>query len=232
MKTALVTGANRGLGFELSRQLGKKGYKVYMGSRNLDKGLKAAESLGNEGLDVEVISLDVTKSADVKSAVDKIKKESGHLDVLVNNAGVMLDTGDDSNSALKVDPVIVLKTMEVNLTGPLRTSQAFAPLMSGRDARIINFSSGMGQLSEMGGGWAAYRTSKTALNALTKILSNELESYSISVNSVCPGWVKTDMGGEAAPRMPEEGVAGALRLATMDSPPTGKFFRDDKEIDW
>lgn len=231
MKIALVTGANRGLGLETSRQLAKKGFKVYLGARDLDKGLKAKDALVKEGLDVEAIALDVTKSSTIKEAASRVKKEAGRLDVLVNNAGVMLDGGEGSNTAMKVDPLIVLRTMEVNLAGPLKMAQAFVPLM-GEGGRIVNVSSGMGAISEMEGGWAGYRTSKAALNALTKILSVELREAKISVNSVCPGWVRTDLGGEKAPKSPEEGVESAVWLATMDSPPSGKFFRDKKEINW
>ena len=231
MKTALVTGANRGLGFEISRQLAKQGFKVYMGSRDLDKGLKACEKLRKEGLDVEALALDVTKSASIKEAAGKVKHGSGFLDVLVNNAGVLLDTGE-ANKAMNVDPLIVLKTMEVNLAGPLKMAQAFVPLMKERRGRIINVSSGMGALTDMEGGWAGYRTSKAALNALTIILSKELEQDGVSVNSVCPGWVRTDLGGESAPRSPEEGALGTVWLATMDNPPTGKFYRDKNEIPW
>lgn len=231
MKTALVTGANRGLGLETVRQLAQEGFRVYMGCRSLDKGLTALEQLNKRAWDIRPLELDVTKSSSVKEAAAKVKKESGSLDVLVNNAGVMLDTGEGSNRAMKVDPLIVLKTMETNLAGPLKMVQAFAPLM-GEGARVINVSSGMGSLEEMAGGWAAYRTSKAALNALTKILADELSDKNISVNSVCPGWVRTDLGGENAPRTPEEGVKSAVWLATMDNPPSGKFFRDLKEIAW
>lgn len=232
IKTALVTGANRGLGLETCRQLAKLGHEVYLGARDLDKGLKAASELEKEGLKVFPIELDVTKSASIKSAVNIIQERSAGLDVLVNNAGVMLDTGEGSNKAMNVDPVIVLKTMEVNLTGPLKVTQAFAKLMKNRGARIINISSGMGSLNEMDEGWAAYRASKAALNALTIVLSKELKEFDISVNSVCPGWVRTDLGGENAPLSPSEGVKTTIWLATQEGPPSGKFFRDKKEIAW
>lgn len=233
MKIAIVSGGNRGLGLEAVKQLAMKGFKVYLGSRDLEKGQKALNQLlaDDPNLHIELIQLDVTKSASIKAAASKVKDEYGHLDVLVNNAGVMLDTGEGSNKALEVDPVIVLKTMEVNLTGPLTMIQAFAPLMP-KGSRVINVSSGMGSLKDMEGGWAAYRSSKTALNALTRIFSAELKDQEISVNSICPGWVKTDLGGESAPRTPLEGVQSIIWLATTENPPSGGFFRDQKPIDW
>jgi len=145
----------------------------------------------------------------------------------------MLDSGEGQNSVLNVDPVIVMKTYEVNTVGALIMSQAIAPLMKEKgEGRIINISSGMGSLSEMEGGWAAYRMSKSSLNALTRILHAELNSFGISVNSVCPGWLRTDLGGESAPLSPEEGARTPVWLATMVDSPSGKFFRNKEEIEW
>ncbi|MBC75471.1 MAG: short-chain dehydrogenase [Halobacteriovoraceae bacterium] len=233
MTVSLVTGGNRGLGLAIVKTLAAKGHIVYMGVRDLEKGSKVCEGLVQEGLNVKPIEIDVTKSATIKDAVARIKDEHDYLDVLINNAGVMLDSGEGQNSVLNVDPVIVSKTFEVNTVGALIMSQAIAPLMKENGkGRIINISSGMGSLSEMEGGWAAYRMSKSALNALTKILHAELNSSGISVNSVCPGWVRTDLGGEKAPLSPEEGARTPVWLATMNEPPSGKFFRNKEEIQW
>lgn len=236
MKIALVTGANRGLGFETSKQLAKKGFKVYMASRDEQKGKMACEILSSAGLNVVALKMDVTKTKDIRSAVDLFKSNNETPDVIVNNAGVFLEMLSDSGnneSILNVDPVIILKTIETNTMGPLKLLQAFVPMMKDKDyGRIVNISSGMGQLQEMGGKAPGYRISKTSLNALTKILQAELSDTKITVNSVCPGWVKTDMGGDSAPRSVEEGVATTVWLATTDNPPAGKFFRDKEEINW
>lgn len=236
MKIALVTGANRGLGFETSRQLAQKGFKVYMASRDEQKGKVACEILQSEGLSVVSLKMDVTKTKEIRDAVDILKTNGDIPDVIVNNAGVFLESLTDtgtSTSVLNVDPVIILKTIETNTMGPLKLFQALVPFMKEKsDARIINISSGMGQLSDMGGQWPGYRMSKTSLNALTRILHAELEDSNIFVNSVCPGWVKTDMGGSNAPRTVQEGVETTVWLATIKDSPSGKFFRDSKEIDW
>ena len=236
MKIALVTGANRGLGFETSKQLARKGFKVYMASRDEQKGKMACELLKAEGLKVESLVLDVTKTKDIRNIVDNLKSKNEIPDIIVNNAGVFLESLTEtgtSTSVLNVDPVIILKTIETNTMGPLKLFQALVPLMKEKgEGRIINISSGMGQLTGMEGQWPGYRISKTALNALTRILQSELSETKITVNSVCPGWVKTDMGGDAAPRSVEEGVQTTVWLATTDNPPAGKFFRDKEEISW
>lgn len=236
MKVALVTGANRGLGFETAKQLGLRGFKVYMASRDEQKGKAACDVLKSMGMNVESVKMDVTKTKEIRDAVDLFKKNKEIPDVIINNAGVFLESLTDtgtSTSVLIVDPVIILKTIETNTMGPLKLFQALVPLMKDKnDARIINISSGMGQLADMQGNWPGYRMSKTSLNALTKILQAEVLDTNITVNSVCPGWVKTDMGGEAATLTVEEGVKTTLWLATTDDPPAGKFFRDCKEIPW
>jgi NAD(P)-dependent dehydrogenase (short-subunit alcohol dehydrogenase family) len=239
MKIALVTGENRVLGFENSRQLAKNGFKVYMGVRSPDKGTAAADILRSEGLKVEAIAMDVTKTQSIRDFVNFLREKNESLDVIVNNAGVFLEsegpTDNSTASVFKVDPVIILKTIETNTMGPLRLLQALIPIMQAqenKDGRIINISSGMGSLNEMGGYWPGYRMSKTALNALTKIMAAELSETNIKVNSVCPGWVKTDMGGKQAPRSVEEGVQTTIWLATTDKCPNGGFFRDKKEISW
>lgn len=236
MKIALVTGANRGLGFETAKQLGLKGFKVYMACRDEQKGRLATDLLKSMNINAVAIKMDVTKTKEIRDAVDLFKKSGEVPDVIVNNAGVFLEVlsgPQDSESILNVDPVIILKTIETNTMGPLKLIQAFVPMMVKKGhGRIINISSGMGQLSQMGGNAPGYRMSKTALNALTRILQVELEGTNISVNSVCPGWVKTDMGGSSAPRSLEEGVKTTLWLATTENSPQGKFFRDCQEIPW
>lgn len=236
MKVALVTGANKGLGFETVRQLARNGFKVYLAARNEEKGEAAAKQLQAEDLAVEFIQLDVTKNASIRKAVDHIKDSEGHIDVLVNNAGVFLEPfhgNSQESSVLKVDPVIILKTIETNTMGPLMLIQSIVPLMLEQGSgRIINISSGMGALSGMDGFWPGYRMSKTALNALTAITARELEGTNVSINSVCPGWCRTDMGGESATRSVQEGIETTLWLATCDQPPSGEFLRDKEPIQW
>ena len=233
MKTALVTGANRGLGLETSRQLLNKGYFVFLGIRDLEKKDELFKELGATDDNAMAIQLDVTKTAQIKSAQDIIKKTDIGLDLIVANAGVFLESKNGQSSVLEVDPIIILKTIEVNTMGPLKLFQALVPYMIDHGGgRIINISSGMGQLSEMGGMFPGYRMSKTALNALTKMMAAEFSDQRIKINSVCPGWVRTDMGGENADRSVQEGVETTLWLATADEVPTGKFFRDKEEISW
>jgi NAD(P)-dependent dehydrogenase (short-subunit alcohol dehydrogenase family) len=238
MKVALVTGANRGLGFETSRQLAEIGFKVYMGSRDEVKGEAAAKILKSSGLNVEFVKMDVLKTQDVRSFLNTLKDNNEHIYLLINNAGVFLESDGpedkSSSSIFNVDPVIILKTIETNTMGPLKLIQSIVPHMlehSG-EGRIINVSSGMGQLSGMGGHWPGYRMSKTSLNVLTSILSNEISGSGITVNSVCPGWVKTDMGGKNANLSVTEGVESIIWLATCESPPNGKFISNKEEIPW
>ncbi len=236
LNTAVVTGANRGLGLETCRRLASAGLKVVLTSRDAHKGRTAAEGLRAEGLDVMSHPLDVMDPDSVQQLAEFIKKEWGRLDILVNNAGVLLDHRDAADttvaSVFKADLDTVRKTMETNLYGPMMLSQALIPLMHGT-GRVVNVSSGMGQLSDMNGGWPAYRLSKTALNALTRILADELKDTHIKVNSVCPGWVRTDMGGPHADRSVEEGAETIVWLATLpDDGPSGSFFRDKQRIPW
>ena len=224
MKAALVTGANKGIGFEVARHLAARDFHVFLGARNRAAGEKATRNIGGNATFVQ---LDVTDGASISAA----KKAVDHLDVLINNAGVMED-GDEN--LLTLDAEILRRTLETNTLGALRVAQAFVPLLSkSKDARIINVSSGGGQLSDMGTWSPAYCISKTALNAVTVQLANALRDKSIPVNSVCPGWVRTDMGGKNAPRSVEEGADTIVWLAT-EAPRnlTGKFLRDRKEIPW
>ncbi len=233
-KIALVTGANRGLGFETCRQLGKQGYKVILTSRDETKGEVAASKLKSENLDITYYSLDVTRDDSVQQLTDFINQQFGRLDILVNNAGVFIEKNADSPSIFDAKLDTISQTLEVNTFGAFRVTQALVALMKKNNyGRIVNVSSGMGQLSDMDGGYTAYRVSKTALNALTRIFASELKNTNILINSLCPGWVKTNMGGENAPRTPEEGVDTIVWLATLpDGSPTGGFFRDRKPIEW
>jgi NAD(P)-dependent dehydrogenase (short-subunit alcohol dehydrogenase family) len=233
---AVVTGANRGLGLETCRQLAQRGLRVILTSRDPARGQAALDGLRAKGLDITFHQLDVTDAGSVDRLREFILSEYGRVDVLVNNAGVFLDPIDGSDpsasSVFRSDIDTVRTTMETNLYGPLRLCQALIPLMQG-SGRVVNVSSGMGQLSEMNGGCPGYRFSKTALNALTRILADELQNTRIKVNSVCPGWVRTDMGGPNATRSVEAGAATIVWLATLDDDgPSGGFFRDREPIPW
>jgi NAD(P)-dependent dehydrogenase (short-subunit alcohol dehydrogenase family) len=234
-KIAIVTGANRGLGFETCRQLARQGLQLVFTSRDVAKGKTATEKLKSEGIEVTYHPLDVTREESIEQLQQFIRQQFGRLDVLVNNAGIFPDPIDFEAGSIFQAKVDTLKTaMETNVYGPLQLCQAFIPLMKEHDyGRVVNVSSGMGQLSDMGVGYAGYRLSKTALNAVTRILAAELKDTNILVNSVCPGWVRTDMGGPEAPRTPEEGVETIVWLATLpDNGPTGGFFRDKQPIAW
>jgi NAD(P)-dependent dehydrogenase (short-subunit alcohol dehydrogenase family) len=235
-RVAVVTGANRGIGFETCRQLAKHGMKVVLTARDEIKGRDAAERLRREELDVDFLPLDVSDDASVRELASRIKTTYGHVDVLVNNAGIMIDgkAGDEAagTGVMQAKVETLRRTMEVNVYGALRVTQALLPLMPKDGARIVNVSSGMGQLGDMNGGWPGYRISKTGLNALTRIFADELKQTGIRVNSICPGWVKTDMGGAGATRTPQQGADTIVWLATAPDVPTGGFFRDRKPIPW
>lgn len=232
-KVAVVTGANRGLGFETCRQLAKHGIHVILTSRDEDKGIVATEKLKSEKLKVTYHPLDITNPDSIELLAKYIKDQFGRLDILVNNAGVLIGSAEDSSVFnAKVDTI--RKSMETNVYGPLQVSQALIPIMKVHNyGRVVNVSSGMGQLAYMNGGYPGYRLSKTSINALTRILAYELQGTNILVNSVCPGWVKTDMGGPDANRTPEQGVDSIVWLAMLpDGSPTGGFYRDRKPVPW
>jgi NAD(P)-dependent dehydrogenase (short-subunit alcohol dehydrogenase family) len=233
-KLAIITGANRGLGLETCRQLALQGLQVVLTSRDAAKGKSAAEKLQQQGLDVLAHPLDVTAPESIEVLNQFIRQQFGRLDVLVNNAGIFPDLQSPGMSIFEAKVDTLRKAMETNVYGAFQMCQTFVPLMRINNyGRIVNVSSGMGQLSEMNGGYPAYRISKTALNALTRILADELKNTNILVNSVCPGWVKTDMGGPEAPRTPEQGVDGIVWLATLpDSGSSGGFFRDRQPLSW
>ncbi len=235
---AVVTGANRGLGLETARQLARRDIRVILTSRNTGKGEMALEKLLAEGLDVTFQALDVASEGSVADLGAFIHSRCGRVDILVNNAGVYLDShGADETGGVSVFATsleTLTATLKTNLFGPLLLAQELTPLMKQQQyGRIVNVSSGMGQLSEMEGKSPAYRISKTALNALTRILAAETLGYNILVNSVCPGWVRTDMGGPQAEKTIEQGAAGIVWAATLpDDGPTGGFFRDGQPIPW
>lgn len=233
---ALITGANRGLGLETCRQLAKRGYRVILSSRDADTGRISAEGLGRQGLQVDYHRLDVTDAGGITQLARAIERDYGRLDVLVNNAGVFRDTigsddpAQDSVFAAELD--VIRESMETNVYGPLRLCQSLIPLMRG-PGRVVNVSSGMGQLSDMNGCCPGYRLSKTALNAVTRIFADELKGTGIKVNSVCPGWVRTDMGGPGATLSIEQGVETIVWLATLsEDGPSGGFFRNKQPIPW
>jgi len=235
-KVAIVTGANRGMGLETVRQLAQLGYEVILTSRRQDQGLAAVDKLKSQGLSVDYHLLDVTDINSIQQLSDYVKKKYPRLDVLVNNAGVLLDSpggnhlGSPEN--LSADAEIIQRSFATNTLGPFLLARTLIPLMLGRGS-IVNVSSGMGQLNDMNGGWAGYRLSKTALNAVTRILADELRDTNIKVNSVCPGWVRTDMGGPGADRSVAQGVETTVWLATLDdSGPSGGFFRDKQALAW
>jgi NAD(P)-dependent dehydrogenase (short-subunit alcohol dehydrogenase family) len=229
-KLAVVTGGNRGLGLETCRRLAQLGYTVILAARNPSAGEQAANALSADGLNVVYHHLDVTDLDTVHKLRNHIRATYDRLDVLVNNAGVFLDSTLASimDASLKV----MRTTLETNTLGAMTVAQCLIPLMYG-NGRVVNVSSCMGQLDTMEGHWPAYRISKTALNALTRILADELSDTNVKVNSVCPGWVRTDMGGPNAERSVEEGADTIVWAATLpDDGPSGKFFRDREEIPW
>lgn len=231
-RVALVTGANRGIGLEVCRQLAQKDLKVILTSRSKEKGQSAVESFVSKGLDIAFLPLDVIDQKSVHDCINAVSDQYGRCDVLVNNAGVFPDKGFPS--VFESDVQTVRTAMETNVYGPLSLCQAVVPLMKKNNyGRIVNLSSGMGQLTHMNGGCPGYRISKTSINALTRILADELKATNIKVNSMCPGWVKTEMGGPNATRSVEEGADTAVWLATLDDDgPSGGFFRDRKPFAW
>ncbi len=230
-RIALVTGGNRGIGLEICRQLAKLGIRVLLGSRDSAKGAAAAGELNAAKLPVEARELDVADDQSILGCMDWIRRDVGRLDILVNNAGIMVeDNDDDPEEELR----IVRETMQTNVYGPLLLSRLAIPIMkSRRYGRIVNLSSGMGSLTDMGAGYIAYRMSKAGINVVTRVLAAEAEGMGILVNSVDPGWVKTDMGGRGASRTVYKGAETPVWLATVpEGGPTGGFFRDRKAIPW
>jgi NAD(P)-dependent dehydrogenase (short-subunit alcohol dehydrogenase family) len=227
---AIVTGGNRGIGHEICKELSKAGCNVVLTSRNEEEGRRAVAKL-HQYDNVAYRRLDVTDSKDIASLRDWILKTYGRVDILINNAGVYLDEGV---SVFDVDENLMQDTIAVNFYGAFHMCRAFVPIMRQNGyGRIVNVSSGYGAMSEMGGYVAAYRISKAALNALTLIMANELRNGNIKVNAVCPGWVRTDMGGGMAPISSEAAAKDIVHFALVDAKgPTGGFFRHKKPIQW
>ena len=225
-KVTLVTGANRGIGREIARQMATLGWQVIVAARNPEAAQQICEQIGYEAFPVQ---LDVSDEESVKVAAETVSKKFGKLDVLINNAAIMGNASMRSFDLKEIEGA-----MNTNFMGPIRTSKYFMPLLKkSSDARIINLSSGMGELDSLrSGGYGAYRLSKTSLNAFTILLASELERDKIRVFAMCPGWVKTDMGGKGATRPVEKGAETTVWLATDKHAVTGKFYRDKKVIDW
>ncbi len=231
-RVAVVTGGNKGIGLEICRQLAARGMRVVLTARDEKKGIAAAQALAKAGGEVGFHPLDVTDVGQIEALAAWLERELGGADVLINNAGILID--GRSASVLSVKPEVFQQTLDTNFFGPLRLCQALMPgMLARRHGRIVNLSSGLGALAEMGDGTPAYRASKTALNALTRMFSAAGRGKGVLVNSMCPGWVRTDMGGPSASRSVEQGADTAAWLATIpDDGPTGGFFRDRKPIAW
>lgn len=229
-KVALVTGGNRGIGFEICLQLAQRGVFVILASRDLSKGEKAIKAiLTHKSYQAQAIELDVNSSSDIERARAYVKKKFGRLDILINNAGVINGTAD----CIDTEIVDLKDTMQTNFIAPFELTQKFLPLLAkSKEGRVINVSSSMGAFTAMGRGYASYRISKTALNAFTVVLARDLVGTDIKVNAICPGWVKSDMGGEMATRTLAQGADSAVWLAIKKKVGTGKLFRDRKEISW
>ena len=232
-KIALVTGANRGMGFATSEKLATLGFQVVMVARNKnDISLKAKE-LKNKGLDVSYLVADVSKKDDVDQLLLTIKKQFSKIDLLINNAGIYTEekniySDDDSSEE------ILQQTLAINTLGPYRLMKGLIPLMIKQNyGRIVNVSSQLGSFHGSAPYCFSYSLSKASLNMLTNLFAKDTAGKNIKINSVCPGWVKTEMGGQSAPRSIEEGIAGILWAATLDDDgPTGGFFHDKKAIRW
>ena len=230
LRVALVTGANRGIGLEVCHQLAGRGFVVLLTARDSQKAETAAKKLGSAET-VEPLALDVRDPRSIETAAAQVSSRYGRLDVLINNAGINYDTWETAENA-DINGT-VMETITTNLLGPWRVCQAFLPLLrKSRAGRIVNVSSESGSLANMSAGPPAYQVTKAALNALTRTLAGELRGAHILVNTVCPGWVSTDMGGRGG-RPVEDGAAGIIWAATLPpTGPTGGFFRDRKPLPW
>ncbi len=229
MKTVLITGANRGIGYEIARQLGNQGFLVILTAREKGKGEHAMMHLRGLGIDCRFVQIDVSDIRSIEAAYQVVSKCRDSLDVLINNAGIMPQTG----GILEVRPKALREVFDTNTFGPLHMVQVFRPLLN-EGSRIINISSSLGKFSSQSSDYSpAYGMSKNALNVVTLRLAHALKDSGIAVNSMCPGWVKTDMGGDGAQRSVEKRAETAVWLAT-EAPInlTGKFIRDKREIEF
>jgi NAD(P)-dependent dehydrogenase (short-subunit alcohol dehydrogenase family) len=228
-KIILVTGANKGIGFEIARQLAKQHHTVILTARDAVKGRKAVDQLVSENLSVHFQQLDIGSELSIQQAAVYVKSEFGRLDVLINNAAILLK---EDQSLLANHVQVMDQTVHTNALAQLSVIRGFVSLIS-QQGRIIMTSSGGGSMTDPVGGWSpAYCVSKSFLNAITRHMAYELSNRKISVNAFCPGWVKTDMGGQSAPRSVEQGADTAVWLATSELMLSGKFFRDRQVIPW
>jgi NAD(P)-dependent dehydrogenase (short-subunit alcohol dehydrogenase family) len=231
IKVALVTGGNRGIGFELVKQLALNGFKVIMASRDPEMGHEATQRLKESNLDVSFVEMDIDNQESIHQAAITVNERYGRLDVLINNAGVYLE---ENKKLVAMDPSVLERTMTTNFFGAYHVIRSFIPLMEKQGyGRIINVSSEYGAMSEMSyQGVGAYKLSKFALNGLTRLVAAEING-DIKINAADPGWVSSDMGGSSAPRTPKQAAESILWLATIGPEgPNGGFFRDGKRIDW
>lgn len=236
-KLALVTGANRGIGFAIACGLAARGMSVLAGVRSPKKAEEAADAFRKAGAAVTPVVLDVADARRIPEALGVIARDHGTIDVLVNNAAILIDgPGGFAASLFDMTDDVFRRTWETNVLGPSATIRALVPGMMARGfGRVVNMSSRAGQLNGMGAGFPAYRVSKAALNALTRIAAAEAAASGaeVKINACSPGWVRTDMGGAEAPRSPAEGAETAIWLATLTSDgPNGGFFEDKKALAW
>jgi NAD(P)-dependent dehydrogenase (short-subunit alcohol dehydrogenase family) len=239
-RIALITGANKGIGYEVAQQLAAQGFIVLLGARDAERGAVAAKNLQEQGFDAHFVPIDLVSVASISQAAAQVDRQWGRVDVLVNNAGVNYEFATQVRpSSLNLESLKA--TFETNVFGAFAAIQQFLPLLKrSADASVINVSSTLGSLTSLsdrtnpfyGVNTLAYNSSKTALNALTVSLAKDLAADRIQVNSICPGWVQTDMGTDAAPRTVDRGASIILKLATMPQPPTGGFFDETGEIPW
>ena len=228
MKNIFITGGNRGIGKGLV-EIFSENNKVFFSARDKQKAKSVIESIGNENIDYVI--MDVADERNVLNGIESLKEKTDSIDILINNAGILIPGLKHKIDAVETDDESILKTFNINTVGVLRVCKAVLPMMQPK-SRIINISSGMGQLEGMATGSIAYRLSKSALNALTIVLSQELSSKDIEVNAICPGWVQTDMGGYEATLTVKESVESIKRFALSDNFPNGKFLRHGEILPW
>jgi len=237
-QTVLITGANKGIGYEAARQLGQKGYYIYLGARQPAYGQQAVEKLQSEGIQAEYVQIDVTDVATIHSAAEQIRQRSGSLDVLINNAGIAAGSNAPSEEAIED----IRKVYEVNVFGAIQVLQIMLPLIKeAPQGRIVNVSSGLGSLAfnsdpsheHYEANSLSYNSSKTALNAVTVIFSKEYKETPIKINSVDPGYTATDLNGNSGPRTVEHAAQTVIGLALIDeNGPTGQFYDENGPIPW
>lgn len=237
-KIALVTGANKGIGLEIARQLARQGITVFIGARDPQRGQEAAQTLQAEGLDAHFLALEVTDQASIDATAAKIEAEFGKLDILVNNAGIALDQTPPS----QLDMDILRRTYETNVFGVFAVTKAMLPLLRKAEAgRIVNMSSGLGSLTQTSDpNWSyaqvnalAYTSSKSAVNAITVQFAKELRDTPIKVNAADPGYVATDLNQNQGHRTVQQGAIAPVRLATLSADgPTGGYFDEEGVVPW